>query len=333
MTTPPLLPGRPSDKLVAPLNAPRGGTVTSGVQPGVSGQVVLAQFVIIFGSQGGIFIYDGSPGPGNPPLYSFGNVTSDPYGNPVDPGITAGQAGAIQILIQALGGSAQVFFVPAGSYNADASAGIIQTGTQAILELLGAQTTASPDPASDRVGLFLWDHGTGGAGATADIQAIFFPSDGSNGWFLFDGNDTGLNLPHVNNIQGVQPGTGTDPATPPVSEGWHQATPLLNSWAGSGGVGGLFYRLLPIGPTGLVEVIGDIVNTTATGNSVCFTMPVAYRPTTAQNHPASWNNPQASNAASAPWITYLVNGGIQVTGIEAANKEIFFHFLAPLGNL
>jgi hypothetical protein len=131
----------------------------------------------------------------------------------------------------------------------------------------------------------------------------------------------------------VLPGTGTSNTSPAQQETWHQATPLTGTWTGGGGgVNGLFYRLLPIG-AGLVEVIGDILNTTATGNSNCFTLPAAYRPGTAQNHPAGWNDPLTSNSPSVPWISYQTNGNVQVTGIEVADKEIFFHHFIPLGTL
>lgn len=329
----PLDPSLPSDKLVAPLNAPRAGSVSPGVQPGVSGQIVLAQYVIIFGTSGGMFIYAGSPALGNPPLYSFGNVTADPYGNPVNPGIWAGAPGQIQVGIQAQGGAAEVFFVPVGTYAADASAGILQTATQAILEIFGARTAAIPAANSDRVGLFLWDHGTSGLPtATADIQAVFFPSSGAGGWLLWDGNYLGLNLPTVRNIQAIQPGTATDPSTTPVPEPWHQAT-LINGWTASGGVAGVFYRLLPWGPNGTVEIIGDIVHATATGNSTCAQLGTGYQPATAQNHPAAWNDPVVNNSPSIPWVNFQANGNIQITAIEVANKEIFFHVFAPLGAL
>lgn len=126
----------------------------------------------------------------------------------------------------------------------------------------------------------------------------------------------------------TEPGTGTI-TTPATNEIWHSAS-LINSWSGSGGgVNGLFYRILPFGD-GLVEIIADIVNATATGNSICFTLPSGYRPAHAQNQPAGWNNPVASNSATVPWVFVNTNGDIQITAIEVANKGIFFHIFVPL---
>jgi hypothetical protein len=327
--TVPELAALPSARPYPPANAPRAGNAAPGVQPG-SSQTVIAQFVIIFGSEGGEFIYSGQPGPGNPPIYTTSNADTDPYGNPIAPGIWAGQPGSIQVGIQANPGAAQVFFVPAGNYAADASAGIVQTGGQAILELLGAQTTPTGDAASDRVGIFFWDHGSSGAaGAHADLQMVYIYTDGSfiN---LLDGNYAGTNIPACSGIDAVQPGTGTGPSVRAVTETWHQAA-LSNSWAGSGsGVNGLFYRLTPDNET---EIILDLLHATATGNSVCATLPAGYRPATAINLPLAWNNPQASNSASPPWLNVSTGGALQITGIETANKEIFGRVKFPLGSL
>lgn len=114
-----------------------------------------------------------------------------------------------------------------------------------------------------------------------------------------------------------------------VNGPWQTAS-LINSWTGSGtGVNGLFYRISIFNE---VEIIADIINTTATGNSFCFVLPAGYVPTVGlQNHPAGWNNPATSNSASVPWVTVVNTGGIQVTGIEVANKGIFFHIFAVLG--
>jgi hypothetical protein len=76
------------DGLIPPLNAPAGGVLTPGVQPGVAGQIVLAHYVIVFGTSGGVFLYNGTPAPGNPPVASVTLASTDPYGNTVQPGFT-----------------------------------------------------------------------------------------------------------------------------------------------------------------------------------------------------------------------------------------------------
>jgi hypothetical protein len=121
-------------------------------------------------------------------------------------------------------------------------------------------------------------------------------------------------------------GTASSP-TVVTTDTWQTAA-LSNSWTGTGGgVNGVRYRLTT---DQQVEIEGEITNATATGNSVCTTLPSGYRPPVARNEPAGWNNPQASNAASAPWIFVNTTGDVQVTGIQVAGKGIFFQFFIPL---
>jgi hypothetical protein len=69
------------DNLVRPLNAPPGVPGSPGVQPGVSGGVVIANKVIVFGTGDGVFVYSGTPGKGNPPVAWVSGALTDPYGN------------------------------------------------------------------------------------------------------------------------------------------------------------------------------------------------------------------------------------------------------------
>lgn len=73
---------------VPPQNAPPSADYTVGVQPGTQG-IVFAEYVIVYGTSGGIFIYSPTPGPGN----LVGSWTSgsgtDLYGNPYLGGLTS----------------------------------------------------------------------------------------------------------------------------------------------------------------------------------------------------------------------------------------------------
>ena len=80
------------DGLRRPLNAPPAGQVATGVQPGVSNGVVVAHYVIITGTAGGVFVYNGTPGLGNPPIAWMTSGTTDPYGNPLPYDSTLGIA-------------------------------------------------------------------------------------------------------------------------------------------------------------------------------------------------------------------------------------------------
>jgi hypothetical protein len=112
------------------------------------------------------------------------------------------------------------------------------------------------------------------------------------------------------------------------SDGWHSAS-LINGWGSSGGgVGGLFYQRTV---DNQVRVIGDIVNLSVTGNSTCFTLPPGYAPSRNSNHPAAWNN--TASTQQPPWVFIDTSGNIQITGINAADKEIFFDISMPLSGL
>jgi hypothetical protein len=59
----------------------------TGVQPGSSSGIVRARLVIVSGAGvSGVFVYNGTPGTGNPPVLSIvpPGVTTDPYGNTVN---------------------------------------------------------------------------------------------------------------------------------------------------------------------------------------------------------------------------------------------------------
>jgi hypothetical protein len=328
------IPGAAGDGLVRPLNSPQGQQALPGIQPGVSGGVVLAQYVIIFGAagsaqSGGLFIYQGSPGPGNPPVFSISNATEDPYGNPIAPGIWAGPYGGTQAGLEYNGSYGQALF-PVGGAAAALAGGIagtaaVGTGGGSVLQIFSAQDAS---PLSDRVLIDYLDN-IGGAGS-ARALGLYIDTTGAvhTMWSLDFG---GLFLATVNNLTAVLPGTGTSLANVAQPETWHPATPLTGTWTGSGaGVNGLFYRFTPDNE---VELIGDIINTTAIGNSTCFTLPAGYRPATAINLPAGWNNPAVNNSATVPWLNVANTGVIQVTGIEVINKEIFFRAKFPLGAL
>jgi hypothetical protein len=60
----------------------------AAVQPGAA-STLRARTVIISGSGAGVgvFVYDGAPGAGNPPVVSITSASADPYGNAVEPGL------------------------------------------------------------------------------------------------------------------------------------------------------------------------------------------------------------------------------------------------------
>lgn len=246
----------------------------------------------------------------------------NPWTNQVVSQVIVGQAPATQIEINTVGQTGQIIFLfnKTGFGNAIIEG---QASTFASLVALGPAATAAGF--TDAVG---WElNSSDGASSFANMELFYVDTSATaHGFATMDGS--GITLAVCKKIVATKPGTGTSQSNVATAESWHTAT-LQNSWTASSGVGGLFYRMLPLGD-GLIEIIADIINTTATGNSVCATLPSGWRPGTAQNHPAGWNNPQATNSATVPWVNVATSGAIQVTGIEQADNEVFFHIFVPV---
>jgi hypothetical protein len=62
----------------------------AGTGPAPQTNIIIARTVIIEGAMGGLFVYEGTPGPGNPPAFAITTASADPYGNPVTgPAVTS----------------------------------------------------------------------------------------------------------------------------------------------------------------------------------------------------------------------------------------------------
>lgn len=70
------------DGLRRPVNAPAAGQIATGVQPGISSGIVIANRVIIVGANGGIFVYSGTPAAGNLIATVSSSPGTDNFGNP-----------------------------------------------------------------------------------------------------------------------------------------------------------------------------------------------------------------------------------------------------------
>jgi hypothetical protein len=78
----------PGGQSPAPQNAPPSGQLVPGIQPGLSQGIIVGRFVIVFGATGGVFVYNGTPGPGTL-IASMASpqTTTDLFGNTVEPEI------------------------------------------------------------------------------------------------------------------------------------------------------------------------------------------------------------------------------------------------------
>lgn len=263
------------DGLVRPLNAPSGQQTVPGVQPGVSGAVLFAQYLIIFGTAGtpeagGMFIYQGSPGPGNPPIFSMTSATEDPFGNPIAAGIWAGPYGGTQAGLEYNGTEGQLLF-PVGGTSPVAVGGIagIAAGAGgAEVQIFSARDTSFP---SERVFLVLADHDS--TGVTATFFAVYQDASGTD-WVMIEGGAGGVGLSAVGALTAVLPGTGTSNTNPAQPETWHDLIPD----AGWTIVNQPQYRLLPgtgVQVQGLITHAGTAAQTNINNSNP---VPSAYWP-------------------------------------------------------
>ena len=274
MTTP-----AAGDGLVRPLNAPSGNQVLPGVQPGTSGGTVLARYVIVFGPGGGggggnlpgVFIYQGSPAAGNPPVFSMSDATEDPYGNPIAAGIWAGQFGGVQagLDISPAGNHGQLV-LPTGSPLEALGGGMIGSPglSNPFAQVFGPQGFAPDD---DRAIMTFFG---AAAGSGAFWQVVYNSLVTSSAIVQMSGGYGGVQLSGVSGLTAVLPGTGTSTSAPAQPETWHDLTPD----AGWTVVNQPQYRLLP--GTG-VQVRGLItIAATAVQVSINGATPIdpAYRP-------------------------------------------------------
>jgi len=268
-----------ADGLVRPLNAPQGQQVLPGVQPGTSGGVTTAQYVIIFSAAGtaqagGMFIYSGSPGPGNLPVFSITSATEDPYGNPVASGIFAGQFGGPQAGLDLEGLLGQVV-MPTGAAGEDLAGGMasaVNPSGASFLQIFGAQGPAAGNN-NDRA-ILTFFNSTGGGGAVWELVYNSLVTSTAIGQMT--GDFSGVTANYMKALAAVLPGTGTDVTNPAQPETWHN----LTVDAGWTVVDQPQYRLLPgigVQVSGLITHAGTTAQTNINNSSPVGT---AYRPST-----------------------------------------------------
>lgn len=154
-----------SDGLVEPLNVPPGQSTPIGVQAGVTQALVITNTLIVFGTAGGIFVYNGTPALGNPPIFWATSASTDPFGNPIPStvGLTGmGTFEAGNTIINSSGifvysstpalGNLLASF--AGAAGTDSFGNVFQQGLDVNGAIILTATAAPNTPGAGSVGLF-----------------------------------------------------------------------------------------------------------------------------------------------------------------------------------
>jgi hypothetical protein len=299
------------------------GTIVAGIVNGTTITAATFEGTEFVFTTNGCFWYSGTPSAGNL-IYSFvpgtANV-SDPFGNTARPGLTIGADNAAQFNFVSSGASGTLSIIFNGTVFNNAALSTV-SGTFAQVAFTGPS-----DSAVNHNDSVFWQQNSSDGSGSSNMSFGYNDANGSPHFYeTVDWN--GVTLPVTKTITATEPGTGTSATNPASGESWHNAS-FVNGWGASGSASGGRYRLLPIG-AGVVEIEAELVNATAVGNSVAFTLPSGYQPTVGHNRPAAWNNPQANNSTTPPWVNVQTNGNVQITGIEVANKGIFFDIFIPL---
>lgn len=284
----------------APVNAPQGALPAAGVQPGQSTAVVIANKVIVFGPNDGLFVYSGTPKLGNPPIFWATSATKDPYGNTVTP--TAGIAGTGE------------FRAPNTIINAAGT--FTYAGTPAANKMiLSDANTGGTDDFGNQYLSGLTGYQAVGLGSS--WVACQFSGSGRSAWATPGPSQTGW-IPEGTelfgggwtlDLSGVGPGldgvtfrltTGLAALISGSLETWHPIT-LDAGWTASSPLPQ--YRLLPDGNVQLTGVATHASFTAPTNVNAGAPLPAAYQP-------ASTKDVKPNNAIDAQAAVAVTTAGV-----------------------
>lgn len=275
---------------------------------------------------GSLYIYNGAPSLGNPPIAWISSSNTDPFGNTVTPAsnvvIGAGKDGSPQAVLQLSGTSGEISFPLPGTWvNYPNMFGQV-SGSGGLLSINGPTDSTHSDQAF--FGLESAGAATGFNNASTGFATYIDANAGRNTIFFYD--YTGMTIYVAQSITAVKPGTGTSVTNAAVPEAWNTMT-LANGWANVAGFAAAKYRKVA-SPPNSVEIECSI-NAAAATASTFFNLPAGYRPANAQPVCSMGAN-AAIPAGLSPWIKCdaLGNLSVQNTGALGAWESFFHGFVA-----
>ena len=306
--------------MTVPNPPPRPDQVTSDAAPALgagfpSSNVLKARLLIISGTGAGMFVYNGAPSLGNPPVFYVTSAGADPYGNVTTPFAATSQTAGGQ-LAQLLNAS---LLLTTGDASETAPGDITS-------QIIGSGVTRTLQTFLDSPSF---------GGATAELTLQSGSQDGSTfsssatistaagGATLYVGQDQN----GAATVEVFPFLKATQPATT-VTEQWHTITPL-NSWTVQASYG-FRYRLVA-SPPNSVEVQGKLVAGTLANGTAIGTLPAGYRPTLA-NVVGPLVQESGSTVASIllPRVDLTTAGSLQVFNVSANTTNCSIHGFIPL---
>jgi hypothetical protein len=297
------------------VNFPQGGGI--GFPPS---EVLATTVVISTATSGstGIFVYNGTPGSGNPPIFSIvaPGVTADPFGNPVTAVFSINGSAGQSILFNIIGGVAKELFITGDAIEqtaANIASGIVGAGVTRQLELVFSGPQANVVGSTDWVQM-VWQSGNGGATIPAAGDFIYIDNTATGHLYAF-WNHSGFII-QTGTITAPQPGI-----VPAVPESWHAMT-LDGGWTTLAGHSPPSYQMLP---DGNVQISGFAQHASFSGLVTLTSgtpIPAAYRPF----------NPQSVDGIGAGTGKIVVNslGIVETSGYPAASVQVEFNGIYPV---
>ena len=316
-----------------------------GVAAGAFAGIFRGRQVVIsgVGPGSGLFVYNGTPGPGNPPVFSVvaPGTTQDPFGNGISAIVEIGQqsgghwhwdsSGNLDInntssaliatwrptdqallIYQPGGGTGKLVTSVASVAGTDQFGNAYLAGVQvygaggAYAQLVSGALNFLSGSTEFQAGQIL----ASSAGLVGITSGLITGADTAASMVVASQASSGITGGALQMSAGqvILP-SGGGPFV--LNEFWNQAV-ISNANNSGNNVNGLFYRL---SCDNTVHVIWDITPTAAAG-SVMFTLPSQYRPTHQQTVESGWygTGPAAYSSTFAPRLQVAVAGGVSYQG-------------------
>lgn len=324
------------------------GYVPPGLPDTAAGStnIFRGRLVLVFGPAGtvsGIFVYQQgtTPGPGNTPIVSITNSTTDPFGNPVQPTIQITGTGTLEVgsapntqvqlrTSSGVSGLLAFLFNNAAFSDSQVIAGIVG-GTFAALSIQGPASTVVGFRDKTRVQL----NSSDAVSSFGNTQFVYTDDGGADHVFASE-DARGFRISVCGQLTAADPSVTPTAASPAIPETWHDLRPLQNLFVGT--IAGHYPLQCRKTSEGDVEIFGYVQFPAAAANynSVTFaTLPAAYRSGSNSGLKGYVNLETNVAPVGTPTVQADTTGNLQfhntpITGLQGTIAFIWMRY--PLDN-